>query len=358
MNLTNQFSEFTLIKNIAKRFSERQDQTIVGIGDDCAVIQLNSQNVQLITTDLLIENIHFDRHFISYRDIGYKAMIGNLSDIAAMGGIPRHYLASIAIPVSCTTNDVEAVYEGLTQPAEQSGTALIGGDTSRSPEKLFLSLTLIGEAKREEVIQRTGLCVGDEIFVTGTLGDSNAGLRILQSPTHTNLPASCQAWLSQRHLRPTARLETGQFLAKDQLATAMIDLSDGLSGDLAHLCELNDVGAIIDATRLPLSDALQTYARHVGEHAHEIALQGGEDYELLFTVKPNAFSRIAQLNAEGLLHVTHIGTITPKHHGLRMITPAGANKHINIQSYDHFQSQPVSATAASPLQRTQRRTTT
>lgn len=265
-------------------------------------------------------------------------MIANLSDIAAMGGVPRQFLVSIAIPPSLTTHNVDALYEGMMQPAKQSGTALIGGDTSSSPTKLFLSLTLIGDIKPAHLVRRAGLQVGDEIFVTGTLGDSNAGLRMLQTPPRKPLPRSCRTWLSQRHLRPTARLEAGQRLAKHRIATAMIDLSDGLSGDMARLCEINTVGATINVTHLPISDALRTYAQHAGEQAYEIALQGGEDYELLFAVRPESLSRIKRWKTRSLLDATHIGTITPKRQGLRMITPTGSIRPIHIQSYEHFRS--------------------
>ncbi len=338
MPRANQLAEFALIKRIAMRFGELQNQTVPGIGDDCAVTRLNSKTLQLVTTDLLVEDIHFNRHFASCYDIGYKAMVSNLSDIAAMGGIPRQFLISIAIPPSVTTHDIDALYEGMMQPATQSGTALIGGDTSSSLTTLFLSLTLIGDVKPAHVVRRTGLQVGDEIFVTGTLGDSHAGLCMFQTPPHTRISRAHQTWLSHRHLRPTARLEAGQRLAKNQLATAMIDLSDGLSGDLAHLCELNAVGATINVTHLPISDALRAYAQHVGEQAYNIALKGGEDYELLFAVKPEAVPRLKRWNTRGLLDATHIGTIQPKRQGLQMITPTGSIRPMPIRSYEHFQS--------------------
>ena len=338
MPRANQLAEFALIKRIATRFGRLPNRTIVGIGDDCAVTRLHSGNLQLTTTDLLVEDVHFDRRLASWRDIGYKAMVGNLSDIAAMGGIPRQFLVSIAIPPSLTTHDVDALYEGMMQAAKQSGTALIGGDTSTSPTKLFFSLTVIGDIKPAHVVRRTGLQVGDEIFVTGTLGDSNAGLRILQTPPSTRISRVCRTWLSQRHLRPTARLEAGQRLAKHQLATAMVDLSDGLSGDLARLCELNAVGATINVTHLPLSKALLTYAQHVGERAYNIALQGGEDYELLFAVRPESLPRLKWWNTRGLIDATHIGTIRPKRQGLQMITPTGSILPIHTRSYEHFRS--------------------
>lgn len=329
-------AEFELIQRIAKRFGRRWNQTLVGIGDDCAVTRPHSRNLQLITTDLLVEDVHFNRRFASCRDIGYKAMVANLSDIAAMGGIPRQFLTSIAIPPSFARNDVDALYEGMMQAAKKSGTALIGGDTSSSPKTLFLSLTLIGEVKPAHLVQRTGLRVGDEIFVTGTLGDSNAGLRMLHTPARERVPRSCRTWLAQRHLRPTVRLEAGQRLAKHRLATAMIDLSDGLSGDLARLCALNAVGATINVTHLPISDALRIYAHHLGEQAYDIALQGGEDYELLFAVRPESLPRIKRWRTRGLLDATHIGTFTPNRQGLQMITSTGSMRPMRIQSYEHF----------------------
>lgn len=331
-----QLSEFALIKHIARRFGHYRAQTLVGIGDDCAVTTHNPKTIQLITTDLLIEDIHFDLRFVSYRDIGYKAMIANLSDIAAMGGVPRQFLVSIALPSSLTQGNINSLYEGMMEPARKFGAALIGGDTSASTDKLFLSITLIGEVQPAHLIKRTGLSIGDEVFVTGTLGDSQAGLRILQSTIPTKIPISSQKWLCQRHLRPSARLDAAQKLAKHKLATSMIDISDGLSGDLSHLCNSNKVGATIDLTRLPVSSNLRKYSHYANTHAHEIALHGGEDYELLFTVNPNSVSRIKRWNTQNILHATHIGTIMPQKQKLKVITQTGRTKIMPIKSFNHF----------------------
>ncbi len=336
MPSASQLSEFALIKHIARRFGHHRAQTLVGIGDDCAVTTHNPKTIQLITTDLLIEDIHFDRRFISYRDIGYKAMIANLSDIAAMGGVPRQFLVSVALPAALTQSNLNSLYEGMMEPAKKFGATLIGGDTSSSTHKLFLSITLIGEVKPAHLIKRTGLSVGDEIFVTGTLGDSHAGLRILQSTIPTKIPPSSRKWLCQRHLRPSARLDVAQQLAKHKLATSMIDISDGLSGDLSHLCNANSVGATIDLNCLPLSSELRKYSHHANTHAHEIALHGGEDYELLFTVKPNSVPRIKRWNSRNILHATHIGTIMPQKQKLKVITQTGTTQIMPIKSFTHF----------------------
>ncbi len=340
--------EFALIQRLAERFGTIRKKNVLGIGDDAAVILPRPDHALLTTTDLMVEGIHFDRRYSSLHDIGYKAMVRNLSDIAAMGGVPKQVLTSIAIPRSTTVEDVEELFKGIMLPAKQHGIDLIGGDTAASPQKLFLSITLMGEAKPGGIIRRAGAGIGDEVFVTGTLGDSRAGLDILQRKISKEIPRSCKTWLTQRHLRPTARILEGQRLARYRLATAMIDLSDGLSGDLRHVCDASGVGAHIHIPHLPLSNELKVFSTHTRRAAHDFALHGGEDYELLFTVKPEHLLRIRRWTNRGLVNATHIGTITPKRHGLQIVHSTGIVGPMPIASYQHFRrltrSQPTATT--------------
>jgi thiamine-monophosphate kinase len=275
----------------------------------------------------------------SYDDIGYRAAIANLSDIAAMGGTPRFMLVAIAIPPTCSTEQIQRLYRGMMQAADPYRVCLVGGDTSASRYGLFLSITLTGTVQPRRALLRSGARVGERLYVTGTLGDSRAGLDLLTAtaragaeklrPTHTR-------FLLARHHRPSARIAEGQWLVKHGLAGAAIDLSDGLTGDLRHLCEESGVGADVLAGSLPISPACLAYALAHGRDPQQIGLQGGEDYELLFTVprrKQEQFERLAEKTG---FCFTCIGSITPKRLGLRLRTAAGTAQPLPLTSYEHF----------------------
>ncbi|TAJ25387.1 MAG: thiamine-phosphate kinase, partial [Nitrospirae bacterium] len=310
------------------------------IGDDAAVVRLPAGHRLLLTTDLLAEGIHFDLTTATYEDLGYKAAVANLSDIAAMGGTPRHMLVAMALPADRTVSQIRRLYGGLMKACRQHGVALIGGDTSASRGGLFISVTLTGTAPPGQVLMRDGARVGDFIYVTGTLGDSLAGLNLLTAQRRKN-PPRYERTLMNRHLRPTARIAAGQTLASRGLATAAIDLSDGLSGDLAHLCEQSAVGAEITATALPLSPACRAYAAAHRVDPTRLALAGGEDYELLFTVSPKNRATVDRLAHEAPYRITSIGIIRPKSFGLRLRDEEGSLKKLTISSYQHFQNPPT-----------------
>jgi thiamine-monophosphate kinase len=319
-------SEFGLIRLLQAQAARPDRQVFKGIGDDTAILKTSSDEWTLITTDLLAEGVHFNPATSSYEDIGYRAAIANLSDIAAMGGTPRFMLVAIAIPPTCSTEQIQRLYRGMMQAADPYRVCLVGGDTSASRYGLFLSITLTGTVQPRRALLRSGARVGDRLYVTGTLGDSRAGLDLLTAtaragaaklrPTHTR-------FLLARHHRPSARIAEGQWLVKHGLAGAAIDLSDGLTGDLRHLCEESGVGAEVLAGSLPISPACLAYALAHGRDPQQIGLQGGEDYELLFTVprrKQEQFERLAEKTG---FCFTCIGSITPKRLGLRLRTAAG-----------------------------------
>ena len=308
--------EFPLIRQLQRRFERNSPSIVKGIGDDAAVISIPSGDWAVLTTDLLAEDVHFDLRTAALASVGYRAAMANLSDVAAMGATPRFLLVSIAIPPSLRTADVTQLYRGLMKACDGYDVRLIGGDTSASRQGLFLSITLLGTTTSGQALFRHGANVGDNLYVTGTLGDSLAGLQLLTNRRRTTrsprLRAADRRFLVNRHLHPTARVQEGLWLNQSRLATSAIDLSDGLSGDLRHICENSQVGAAINVAALPLSPACLAYAETQEIDPTTLALAGGEDYELLFTVAPrNERSLERQAHARGF-QITKVGVIPGK----------------------------------------------
>lgn len=337
-------AEFPLIADLTRRFGTTGPSVLRGIGDDAAILRPPSGNLVLLTTDLLAEGVHFDLSTATFEDIGYKAAVANLSDIAAMGGVPRYLLVSLAIPVGHTQNDIRRLYQGMMSACRPYHVELIGGDTSASRQGLFINLTLTGSAKPGRALTRSGAKVGDLLYVTGTLGDSLAGLQLLTGvrgkPVRAGngLSKEARRYLVERHLRPTPRLAFGQLLAKHRLATSAIDLSDGLSGDLVHICKQSRVGAELDMLTLPLSPACLDYAEARRKNPFELALAGGEDYELLVTVSPRNRTRVEQLTRSSGCRLSRIGRIQSQQQGLTVVEPDGSTHKLALTSYRHFEA--------------------
>jgi len=270
--------------------------------------------------------------------------MANLSDIAAMGAVPRYLLLSLAIPKTFKQAHIFNLYTGLMRACRPHGVALIGGDTSSSRTGLFINITLIGTTDSGRALLRQGARIGDHIYVTGTLGDALAGLQLLarssakRSTRHQSSPLRVmhRRFLIQRHLRPSARVEEGRWLNTARLATAAIDLSDGLSGDLRHICEESLVGAEIELGKLPLSTACRAYAQSRGIRPTQLALTGGEDYELLFTAPPAKQSAILKQAHARRFHVTQIGTIRSHRYGIRIKNGDERDRPMPVTSYEHF----------------------
>ena len=272
-----QIGEFRLIQSITRKGFPQGIRPIIGIGDDAAVLPNFSPDHIVLSTDLLIEHIHFSRSSSTFYDIGYKAAAVNLSDIAAMGATPTSILVSIALPPRCTLKNWKELYRGLAVPCKAQNVQLIGGDTSSSPSTIFIAITILGHIKVGLSLTRNRAKVDDLIFVSGTLGDSAAGLEYLKQHTQPIKPsrlAQPMKFLVTRHLRPTPRLALGQLLATRRLASAALDISDGLSGDLAHLCRQSQVGALIQSTQIPLSPQLIRYAAKKKQPSLPWALHG------------------------------------------------------------------------------------
>ena len=332
--------EFALIRTLERRFARRSPGLIHGIGDDAAVIATSSPMWWHLTTDLLVEGIHFDMTSATPASIGYRAAMANLSDIAAMGAVPRYLLISLAIPKTWKQPHVQRLYTGLMKACRLYDAALIGGDTSASKAGLFLSITLVGTTRRRRALFRHGAKVGDLIYVSGTLGDSLAGLQLVMSGStprrwKSKLSRSHRQFLLRRHFHPTARIAEGQWLNERRLASAAIDLSDGLSGDLRHLCEASRVGAEVELDKIPISPACHAYARAIGISPIGLALTGGEDYELLFTASPRNRDKVERQARSRGYRLTRIGTIRPHRFGIRMASD-GRTQLLPATSYEHF----------------------
>jgi thiamine-monophosphate kinase len=329
--------EFALIESLCRRFGKTGRGVVVGIGDDAAVLRVSPREDVVVTTDLLVEGVHFTFTTASYEDIGYKAAAANISDIAAMGGRPEYLFVSIAIPPSHRQSQIHGLYRGMMTACRPHGIQLVGGDTSASRRDLFLNVTLTGRVASGKALRRDGARPGDLVYVTGTLGDSLAGLNLLTAPrSRRQRRHAVMASLMRRHLRPEPRVEIGRVLSTRGLATAGIDLSDGLSGDLMHLCRRSGVGAEIDALALPVSAALETYARRLGADPADLARQGGEDYELLFTVAPRDAPKITSLGRAAACRITRIGVVRTKRAGMRYRDRTGRLRPWKNLSYEHF----------------------
>ena len=277
-------SEFELIKSIAAKSEIRNPKSEIraGIGDDCAVIGQNGKFDLVITTDLLIEDVDFRLSWTTPEFVGHKALAVSLSDAAAMGAKPVWALISIGVPAQLWATDfVERFYDGWFALAGKFNVALVGGDVSRAPDKLVIDSIVAANVPKNRAVLRSGARVGDSIFVTGSLGGAAAGLRLLEQNLN-RAPNQFENLLIKRQLRPTPRVKTGLRLGKHRLATAMIDLSDGLSSDLRHLCRMSGVGARIFADQIPVDENLHNIGYSKSD-ALALALDGGEDFELLLT---------------------------------------------------------------------------
>jgi thiamine-monophosphate kinase len=321
--------EFGLIERIRQKTPVGRGVRI-GIGDDAAWV-INQKGSCLVTADLLIEGVHFDLRWTSLFDLGHKALAVNLSDIAAMGGVPAYVILSLGLPADLESTQIHAFYRGLQALARRTGVALVGGDTNAAVT-LIVSVCVIGHAPYAPV-RRDGARAGDDIYVSGTLGDAALGLKLLQGRLSGSKKNRTVAKLIARLHRPEPRLALGLLLAKTRLATAMIDVSDGLLQDLGHVCEASGVSATISMERLPLSAAYRAVAE-AGETA--AALTGGEDYELLFCGRREHRTRIENLSERANVSVTRIGVCAPKAEGITVIDTSGQTIPFRTRGHDHF----------------------
>lgn len=336
-----QIGEFELIERIKRKAGSPRPSIIMGIGDDSAAIVPSPQCISLVTQDLLIEGIHFNLSYFTGYNLGKKALSVNLSDIAAMGGIPKYFLASLAIPKHLSIHFIDEFYQGMMDLAGVFDVSLIGGDTSSCRKELFINITVIGEVPREQLILRNGARPGDYIFVTGSLGDSCMGLKILQDSSFQD-DRNKYNYIIERHLSPWPRIREGRFLAERRLASAMIDISDGLLSDLRHICVESGVGATLWLEKIPLSEEYREYFfSHAKSSDHELkewdpALTGGEDYELIFTVPPQKWPIVEEFIRTGMLNAAKIGEINEAKERIRVILEGDREITFQEEGYRHF----------------------
>ncbi|HVM32679.1 MAG TPA: thiamine-phosphate kinase [bacterium] len=328
--------EFGFIEKIRAALKAPNPSVVLGIGDDAAILKPTPGHELVFTTDMLVEGRHFDLKTISPWQLGAKTLAVNVSDCAAMGAKPTAAVVSLGVPPSFEVASLEAFYDGLKGWGAQFGVSVVGGDTVGA-DQLVVNLALIGEVETGKALKRSGAKAGDAIFVTGTLGDSAGGLRALLKPSAKG--RETESLLIKRHLAPVPRFVTGRFLSTHQAASAAIDLSDGLSSELHHLAESSGVGMEIHEEALPLSDALLHFCSERGLDPLELALNGGEDYELLFTVPLAKISQVVQkLPGQTGDRVKAIGRVVPKAKGVTLITRAGKVVPLPAKGFDHFAS--------------------
>jgi thiamine-monophosphate kinase len=328
--------EFGFIKKISRGCLIRPDNIIKSIGDDAAAFTMEPDQVSLITTDLLVERIHFIRNSIAGSDLGYKSLAVNLSDIAAMGGIAREAFVSIAIPQDCPLEYMETFYDGMKRLAARFHVNILGGDTTRSKEDLIINIVIQGTVDREQMLCRDAARPGDIIVSTGYLGDSRAGLHLILN----NIPTDTNDWkaLYRAHVAPEPHLHEGRFLASQPDTHAGIDTSDGLSSDLGHIAEESQVGAVLFADKIPVSELLLKFCSRFGFDPVEYALSGGEDYTLLCTIAPeNIEETAAKFQSEFKRPLFCIGEINDTNR-LEIIHPDGTTNPIVPTGWNHFKT--------------------
>jgi len=312
--------ERALIDRIRQRVPPAPAALVVGIGDDAAVVEPDRGTLQVLTTDALVERVHFDRRFSSLFEIGHKALAVNISDIAAMGGLSRFALLSLMLPESITTADVDALLDGVLALAAEARVHLAGGNITRSPETLVLDVTLVGSVKARKVLTRSGGRPGDALFVTGQVGAAWAGLKWLQryAPAsrvlggHGSRPGDPElAACVERYCRPAPRARVGALLGRNRAASACMDLSDGLADAVTQMTHASGTGARIDAAALPINPAASRWLSSEGHDPVTSAVAGGDDYELLFAVPRRSRARLKAVVREARgVPITCIGELT------------------------------------------------
>ena len=348
-----ELGEFGLIKHLTKDIKPQNESTLKGVGDDCAVLQYPAEHRTLVTTDMLMEGVHFDLQYTPMKHLGYKSAMVNLSDIYAMNGTPRQLVVSIALGKRFKVEDLEDFYEGLRMACEAHHVDLVGGDTTSSMTGLAISITCLGEARPEDVVLRSGAKETDLVCVSGNLGAAYMGLQLLerekaiyndqvreaQQKGQKIEPAqpdfSGREYLLERILKPEARRDIIERLAQAGIRpTSMMDISDGLSSELMHICEQSNVGCRIYEDCIPLDYQTAAAAEEFNLNVTTCALNGGEDYELLFTVPLTMNDAVSKLE-----DVRVIGYITAQTEGHKLICRDGAEFELKAQGWNPLKSE-------------------
>jgi thiamine-monophosphate kinase len=342
--------EFGLIDFLTKNIVHRQQSTVKGVGDDAAVLSFEADKKCVVTTDMLVEGVHFDLSYVPLKHLGYKSVMVNVSDLAAMNANPRQITVSIALSNRFSLEAVDELYQGIYLACEKCQIDVAGGDTTSSTSGLIISITAIGEASEEDIVYRSGARENDLIVVSGDLGAAYVGLQLLEREKQVYLGSNKQVqpdldghdYILERQLKPEARTDINELLKKLAIKpTAMIDVSDGLSSELLHICKASGVGCNLYEEKIPIDPTTHHTARDFNLDPTVCALNGGEDYELLFTISMSDFDKI-----KGNPNFTVIGHITEKAQGCQLITRSGAVYPLTAQGWNALQSEDYSSDTA------------
>ncbi len=333
--------EFGLIDRLTNDFSLKNNSTKKGVGDDAAVMHYGDKDV-LVTTDLLLEGIHFDLRYVPLKHLGYKAAIVNFSDIYAMNGAPKHITVSLGVSSRFTVEHIEELYSGIKLACEIYGVDLVGGDTSASVTGLVISITCIGEADKADIVYRSGAHATDLICVSGDLGAAYMGLQLLERENRVaakskegqdfNPDFAGKEYILERQLKPEARKDIVALLKENHIKpTSMMDVSDGLSSELLHICKASNVGCRVYEDKIPIDYQTAIMAEELNMNLVMTAMNGGEDYELLFTVPLTDHDKVEKLKG-----VSIIGYIVKPELGAAMVTRDGGEIPITAQGWNAF----------------------
>lgn len=327
-----ELGELAIVDSIRKRFRDFRPRALRGIGDDAAVILPSPGSRWLVTTDLLIAGVHFDLAYTTPRDLGFKSLTVNLSDIAAMGGVPRYAFLGLGLPAGFSRDFLKEFFAGFARAARRYKTNLVGGDISCAPA-VFIAVTVLGETLPSGFVGREGARPGDGVFVSGYPGESALGWELLSRGKRLD-PAG-RRWI-RKHLVPEPRLRLGQELARHKLANSLMDLSDGLVLDLKRLARESRVAIEIEADRIKLPDGFAASARKAGRDPLRLALTGGEDYELVFTAPPGKWAEVERLSLKLKLPLQRIGRVKAGNPEVTVKDNRGKIIRLPRGGYEHF----------------------
>ncbi len=326
--------EFGLIELIRKKIYTRDKRVILNIGDDAAILRSSGSKLLVFTMDTLMEKVHFDLKYCSFKDVGWKSMSANLSDVAAMGGTPLAGLVSLGIPQGVKVEEIMALYSGMKTLCSSFRCPIVGGDVFFSKNALIITVALLGEVEKNRFKTRAGARAGDLIFVTGDLGGAEAGLKFLMkySGKKKHLFKSSA---TKKHLSPYPRIREAKLLVRNLKISSMIDISDGLSSDLHHICEENAVGALIYADKIPISQETIRSCKLLNLSPLNTALSSGEEYELLFTLNPRDEKNLRKV-VRGKFKISLIGKIVKKEKGVKILGQGDRLGDLKKTGYTHF----------------------
>ena len=325
--------EFALIERIAQIVEQADERVILTIGDDTAVVKKSELDYALLTTDLMVEDVHFTLKSITPHQLGYKSIAVNISDIAAMGGLPRYAVVSLALPPETEVAYVEDIYRGMAEVSRANDVRIVGGDVTRS-DKLIINVALMGEVEEEKLTRRSDAQPGDIIMVTGELGASAAGLRLVLHPDIEPKVKNAAA-LKMAHFQPKPQIKAGRILSSLGV-NAVEDISDGLASEIGHICDASGVGARLYLTKVPVADGVDSVTALTGERAIDLAVSGGEDYELVFTLPAELRTLVIQTLEDAGIKITAVGEILEASHGVTAVDWDGRETPLGQVGYTHF----------------------